>query len=116
MGYDKYKDSNGITWSVLWPDRGWSAMATVPDDASPRYEPPATDQEAHTPPPDDVGGGVAAPTGEQQRVLFSQLTSNVEAFAKQNREHALLTVTARPPTPWWVWAVGLWALYEMSRR
>ena len=112
MGYDKYKDTNGITWAVH--QTGWSMAAYVPEDASPRYEPPATDQQQTMPAPPDAGKGVPLPSGEQQRVMFSALAADIEQYAKAHRTDALLTVTASPPIPWWVW-LGLLLLLKGRR-
>lgn len=110
MGYDKYKDTNGVTWQVR--QTGWNMLAYVADDASPRYDPPATDQQQGLPPPDDTGSGVAEPTGEQQRVMFTALAADIENFAKQHRGNTLLNVTASPPIPWWVWLGLGWLLLK----
>lgn len=118
MAYDSYRDSNGVTWTV-GPPTGWNMAAWVLETADPRYEPQADDQSASMPPPYDghmtEGAGGTPPSGDQQRVIFTQLVSDIEKFAKQNREHVLLKVTASPPVPWWVWLGLLWLISKRGR-
>ena len=91
--------------------------AYVPDDASRRYDPPAPDLTSSTPAPDDVGRGVAAPTGDQQRVIFTELVRQIEEYAVAHRQAEVLKVTAHTGTPWWVWfGLGLVLLKGGRRR
>jgi hypothetical protein len=116
MAYDSYRDSNGVRWTI-GPPTGWNMAAWVLPDADPRYEPQADDQQASMPPNYDGNfteqPGGTPPTGDQQRVIFTELTTAIEAYAKAHRGNTLLQVTASPPVPWWVWA-GL--LYLLTRR
>lgn len=106
MAYDHYTDTNGVTWQILPVNNGFTLMATVRDDAEVVYDPPATDQMVKM----DAGGMQiptpfgdiaispkdASPTGEQQRVLFTEIRDKIEAYAKANQGHQLMTVRAHP--------------------
>lgn len=112
MAYDKYRDTNGVTWTV-GPPTGWMMAAWVLPDADPQYEPEADDQSASMPP--GYGGHMTEqpdipPSGDQQRVIFLDLVKNIESYAQAHRANVLLRVTASPPLPWWVWVVGAWLL------
>lgn len=114
MGYDKYKDTNGVVWQVR--QTGWKMLAYVPDGADPSYEPPATDQQQEmTPASFDPVGEAVGPSGEQQRVMFIDLTKDIETYAKAHRANVVLKVTASPPLPWWVWAGLAWLLLKRRR-
>lgn len=124
MAYDKYKDQNGVTWRVITSGNGYTMIGTVLDDADPKYDPPAEDQQASLPlnpsalevqnktiiSPDP-------PTAEQTRVIFIELIKKIEAYAASHRPLLMLKVTARPP--WGALAAvaaGLWFLYEHDKR
>jgi hypothetical protein len=123
MAYDAYKDQNGVTWTVGWRDGGHTAIATVLEDAQPRYEPDPGDVTAKM----DPGGlqlfgaeilkGDHA-TDEQMRVLFIELSQKIEAIAAQHRRSTVLRVSASPPMSPWI-LLGLvvaaaWALDEIG--
>lgn len=113
MGYDRYRDSNGVTWTVITADSGFTMVGSVLDDADPRYDPPATDQQAKMQQGGIQVGGTEVvhtepPTGEQTRVLFTELVGDIEKYAAEHRGAVLLKVTASAGVPWWVWVgVGL---------
>lgn len=114
MAYDHIRDSNGVTWTVIAADNGFTLMATVLDGADPKYDPPAEDQQAQMAQGGVQVGGVDVvhtdpPTGEQTRTLFTELVQAVEKYAKEHRGAVLLKVTASAGTPWWLW-VGLGVL------
>lgn len=109
-GYDRYKDSNGVTWTVITANNGFTMVGSVLDDADPRYDPPAEDQQAKM-----AEGGIQVgssadivhtdpPTGEQTRTLFIELVGDIEKYAAAHKGAVLLKVTASPGIPWWVWA------------
>lgn len=95
MAYESYKDSNGITWTVLSTANGWTMIASVLDSADPKYEPPATDQMASTPAAMGPALTPLGPTPEQTRVIFTKLRDDIEAYAKAHRGAAILKVTAK---------------------
>lgn len=122
MGYDAYRDSNGVTWTVVTPSsgKGFTMMATVLDTADPKYDPEPEDITVSMAQGGVQVGGIdiiptAPPTGEQTRVLFTELVGKVEEYAKQHRGATSLKVTASAGVPWWVW-VGLGALVLYKRR
>lgn len=99
--YVKYTDANGIAWTIITTDR--NMMATVMDDAEPRYIPPATDQ---------VTGIVTQ--GDETRVevernAFQRLRTLIDDFAAAHRDATGLSVKARASIPGWVWLVLLLA-------
>lgn len=112
MGYDHIRDTNGVTWKVISLANGFHLIASVMDDADPKYDPPAQDQEASMAQGGIQVGGVDIvhtdpPTGEQARVLYTELVANVEKYAQAHRGEVDLKVTAHADaTPWWLW-VGL---------
>lgn len=122
--YNRYSDRNGVTWTVTTTPNGYTMIATVLDDADPRYDPPATDQMASMPlnpsalevqnktiiQPDP-------PTGEQTRVIWLELVQKIEKYAAEHKGALLAKVTSGPP--WgWVAAIlgGLWLLSKPRRR
>jgi hypothetical protein len=118
MAYDSYKDRNGVTWNVITMANGFTMIATVLDTADPKYDPPAEDLTAtmaSSVPPIVQGLGSSA-TAEQTRVLFTELVTKIEAWAKDHRGATSLMVTAKPPIPWWVWALGGAILLKYLQR
>lgn len=121
MAYDSYRDSNGVTWTVVWPatKKRHQAIATVMDTADPKYDPePADITVSMAEGGLQIGGLDIIPSGtatdEQQRVLFIELIGKVEGYAKEHRRLVELKVTASPPTPWWLWA--LLGMAALSKR
>jgi len=120
MAYDGYNDSNGVHWTVVTTGNGFTMLATVLDDADPRYDPPAEDLVVKM-----AQGGVQIgdadivhtdpPTAEQTRTLFVELAGKIEAFAKAHRG-PVLKVSASRPVPWWVWALLGVAILKSRRR
>jgi hypothetical protein len=123
MAYDHYIDQNGVTWTVVWTNGRHTALATVPDNAQPRYDPDLGDVSARMDPgglqffgQDIIKGDPA--TDEQQRVLFVELTQKIDALAAQHRRGTELEVSAHAPmSPLLV--IGLlfaaaWALDELD--
>lgn len=120
-GYDSYRDSNGIGWTVVWPaaKKRHEAIATVLDTADPKYDPEPGDITVHMAQGGvQLGGLEIVPSeeasGEQQRVLYIELIGDIETYAKAHRSGAVLKVTASVGTPWWVW--GLLGLAMLSGR
>jgi hypothetical protein len=110
VAYDYYPDSNGVRWTIVFPakDHGWSMLATVMDDEQPRYDPlPSEDISASMPEPEPMGEVTPPrPTGDQTRVMFSELVEKIEAYAKKHRGSTILTVRASRPMSGWL-ALGL---------
>jgi hypothetical protein len=98
-GYDHYRDRNGVTWKVITHEDGFALLGTVPDDADPKYDPPAEDLQAEM-----AKGGLQLgpldiihtdpPTDEQTRTLFTELARKIEAYAKTYAGHVSVRVTA----------------------
>jgi hypothetical protein len=110
MGYDSYRDSNGVTWTVVATANGFTLLGTVLDEADPKYDPPVEDVTASMAQGGVQVGGIDIihtdpPTAEQTRVLFAELAGKMEAIARAHRGQALLAVKASAPVPWWVWAL-----------
>lgn len=89
MPYDHYTDRNGVPWTVVWKDKRHTAIATVLDDAQPRYDPDLGDLTVRMDPgglqffgQNIIDGDPA--TDEQQRVLFIELTEKIENLARQH--------------------------------
>lgn len=116
--YESYKDSNGVTWTVMSAANGWTMLASVLDSADPKYDPPPADEMAMMPPVESFGGVMTpVPTAEQKRVIFTELRNKIEAFAKAHRGAAVLKVTAAPPTWWWIVGAGIaWYLLGEGKR
>lgn len=115
--YESYKDSNGVTWTVMSVSNGWTMVASVLDSADPKYDPAPADEMAVMPPNAMLPGG-GIPSEEQRRVLFIDLRNKIETYAKAHRGAAVLKVTASPPK-WWLWVGGgllLWHLSKGRRR
>lgn len=103
MAYDKYIDQNGIKWNIITTPDGWTMMATVLDDATPRYDPPAPDQLVkHA--PTDAGAlevnnhtivGAEPPTAEETRLIFIELVQKIEEYAGSHKP--LILVRQKPP-------------------
>jgi hypothetical protein len=101
MAYERYRDRNGVTWTIVWTHKGHTAIATVLDDADPKYDPDLGDLKAEMDP-----GGVQAlgydiiegdpATDEQQRVLFIELTGKIEKLAAEHSRATSLKVTPAP--------------------
>lgn len=102
MPYESYKDSNGVSWTVVWTRKRHTAIGTVLEDAQPRYDPDVGDVRAEMDPGGlQIGGrdiieGDPA-TDEQQRVLFIELVGKIEDIARAHRGATMLQVSARPP-------------------
>lgn len=122
MPYESYKDSNGVTWTVITTQNGFTMLGTVLDSADPRYDPPAEDIVEKM-----AQGGVQIgpidvihtdpPTPEQTRVLFTGLVKKIEAYAKSHKG-PVLKVTAKP-TNWTALVLvgaALYLLYEGRPR
>lgn len=112
-----YRDSNGVTWTVMEASNGWTLLGSVLDDADPKYDPPPEDVTASMPP---AASGdlntVIRPTDEQTRVIFIELRDKMEAQATKLKGRAVLGVTAKAPVPWWVWALIGYAVVKRRRR
>ncbi len=111
--YKSYRDANGITWTIITAAK--ALMATVSDDAEPRYIPPATDM-AQTILSDD---GTEVGRAEAERKAFEGLRAQVDAWASQHTLGTGLTVRASAGggVPWWLWAgLALAYLSTTSRR
>lgn len=121
MAYESYKDSNGVTWTVISTANGFTLIGSVLDSADPKYDPPAEDQTAKM-----AQGGVQLgpwdivhtdpPTGQQQQVLFTELTGKIEEYAKAHRGGVLLKVTAKPGGGAAVLLVILGVLYLIAEE
>jgi hypothetical protein len=118
MAPSSYRDSNGVTWTVITAENGFTLIGSVLDEADPKYDPEPPDLTASM-----AQGGLQIgdldiiksdpPTGEQQRVLFIELVKKIEAWAKSHKgPQVSLRVTATAPVavPWWVWVVGAMVL------
>lgn len=119
MAYDHYRDTNGVTWVVAPPDAPatghpprWTMFAYVPDDSQIRYSPPPTDVMASTPAPDDFGRGIPNASAEQVRVIFLELVSQIEAYAKTHAGSVVMEVTAAPGGGLG-WVLLAWLAYEI---
>lgn len=118
MAYDHYRDTNGVTWTVAPPDAPatgnpprWTMFAYVPDESQIKYVPPPSDVMASTPAPPDMGRGVPNASAEQVRVIYLELISQIEAYAKTHAGSVVMTVTASPGSGLG-WLVLLWLAYE----
>jgi hypothetical protein len=124
MGYDKYKDTNGVTWTITPSDAlvatggitltmqanyQWKMMAYVRDEDEVGYAPPAPDLVATMPAP--MPGATA--NAEQTRNIFIDLTSQIEGWAKEHRHQVTLRVTASAGSGWLLILAGAWLLYEV---
>lgn len=113
MAYESYKDSNGVTWTVITTANGFTMIASVMDSADPKYDPPAEDFTASMP-----QGGVqlgpldivhtAAPTPEQTRTLYMELRGKIDEYAKSHRgaQHVTLKVEEHANSLAWL-ALGI---------
>ena len=120
-GYEKYKDQNQVTWNIITAGNGYTMIATVLDDADPKYDPPATDQQASLPLNPSAleiqNKTIIAPdppTGEQTRNIMIDLVTKIETFAAARRNQVLLKVTAKPGAGWGTAALVLLGLYLLS--
>lgn len=112
-----YRDSNGVTWTVMEAENGWTQLGSVLDEADPKYDPPPEDVTASMPPA--VSGDMSTvirPNAEQTRVIFVELRDKMEAQATKLRGRAVLSVKAKAPVPWWVWALLGFAVLKSRRR
>jgi hypothetical protein len=120
MAYDHYRDSNGVTWTIVSTAHGWTMLGTVLDDADPRYDPDPGDlrNTMELTPINQVADHFVTPTAEQTRVLFLGLVDKIEAFAKEHRGATSLKVTAHADqwTPLVVLGLLLAAATSKSRR
>lgn len=89
--YTTYKDSNGVTWTIL--NGSASLAATVLPDAAPRYDPEAPDI-GPLPKPSLDASATDAEVSERDRRAFSNLRDLVENYAGDNRQRVILKVTA----------------------
>lgn len=114
--YESYKDSNGVTWTVMSVSNGWTMVASVLDSADPRYDPPPADEMAAMPMNQMLPNAI--PSEEQRRVIFVDLRNKIETYAKAHRGAAVLKVTAKPPggTFWALVGGGLLLLHWASKR
>jgi hypothetical protein len=112
-----YRDSNGVTWTVMQASNGWTLLGSVLDEADPKYDPPPEDVTASMPPAagEDLAS-VIAPTPEQTRVIFIELRNKMEQQATKLKGKAVLGVSAKAPIPWWVWALLGFAVLKARRR
>lgn len=125
MAYDKYKDTNGVTWTITPSENlvatgglsltrlaeyQWKMMAYVADEAEVGYTPAAPDLVATL--PAFLPGTTA--DAEQTRNIFTDLVGQIEAWAKDHRHQVMLRVTASAGGGAWllVLAAG-WVLYEV---
>lgn len=107
MAYDSYRDSNGITWTLIWPKKykRHAVLATIEDGKSPRYATDPGDFQASM----DRGGVfvgdltvIEGPdaTAEQQRVLMAEIIGKVEGWASKHRGETVIVVSGRDgPAP-----------------
>lgn len=120
--YESYKDTNGVTWTVMSASNGWTMLASVLDSADPKYDPPPADEMVSIMPPNPMLPAGGIPTDEQRRVIFTGLRDKIETYAKAHRGAAVLRVTAKPPsgTFWVLLGAGLmllhWGATERRRR
>lgn len=92
--YVTYQDTNGITWRIITTEH--NMMATVMDDAEPRYIPPATDQSVQI-----VTQGDET-RAEVERNAFQKLRDLIDTWATAHRDATGLSVKASG-VPWgWV--------------
>lgn len=124
MAYDKYKDTNGVTWTVTPSEQlvatgglsltrlaeyQWRMMAYVPDENEVGYAPPAPDLVATM--PAFLPGAVA--NAEQTRNIFVDLVGKIEGWAKEHRHQVTLRVTASAGPGWLLLLGAAWVLYEV---
>lgn len=121
-GLDHYRDTNGITWTVVWPagKKRFEAIATVEDGADPAYDPVPPDITASM-----SQGGVQffgldiipseEATTAQQQTLFLELRGKIDEYAAAHRRDTVLKVTPGHEVPWWVWALGAVLLLKRKR-
>lgn len=106
MGIDQYKDSNRVVWTIAPPDgSSWNVIAYVKDDEEIAYDPPPADLMASTPSGQEYHASASPPTTEQARVLYIELVGKIEEYARQNRGHVTLRVTAHRDNGWIVIAL-----------
>lgn len=91
--YTTYKDSNGVTWTIL--NGASSLAATVLPDATPRYDPEAPDI-GPVPKPSLDASATDDEVRERDRRAFSNLRDWIDAWAGDNRQRVILRVTAHP--------------------
>lgn len=101
MGYDQYRDSNRVVWTIAPPDgSSWTVIAYVKDTEELAYDPPPSDIMSATPAPQEWAGSPRPPTAEQARVIFIGLTEKIEEYARQNRSKVTLRVSAHNDSAW----------------
>ena len=101
MGYDQYKDTNRVVWTIAPPDgSSWTVIAYVKDTEELAYDPPPSDIMFATPAPQEWAGSPRPPTAEQARVIYIGLVEKIEEYARQNRSKVTLRVTAKPDNGW----------------
>src|SRR4029077_2184020 len=115
-GYDQYRDSNRVVWTVAPPDgSSWYMIAYVKDDAEIAYDPAPSDIMASTPPLNEYGHAAPPPTPDQARAIFLKLTGKIEEYARQNRSKVTLRVAAHNDSGWMV-VVGIILLAMLDDR
>ena len=106
MAYDRYTDSNGVNWTLAPPDASqWFIVAYVADTEQRAYDPAPPDMMASMPKPEDTGRygpGYTVPTAEQSRVIFLDMVSKIDQFAKDHRNQVVLRVTAHNQALGWL--------------
>ena len=105
--YQAYTDANGVRGTVS--SSGKNLLATVLDDAQPRYIPDAEDQTAIIPSSDEAGAV------EAERKAFTTLRERVDAYAEEHKANAGLTVSAHRDSSW-IWIAALVLLVMSGRR
>jgi hypothetical protein len=122
--YDHYRDSNGVPWTVVHQNHGFTYLATVMDDANPRYTVEVEDQSAELP-----QGGIQLgpidilksdpPTSQQQENLYLELAQKIEQWAHKHAGDVALVVTASPSSNTALWialALGVFLVASASER
>lgn len=124
MPYDKYADRNGVKWTVITVPNGYTMIASVHDEEPRKYDPPPSDITASlplNPSALEVNNKTIIqpdpPTGEQTRMIWLDLVTQIEAYAGAHKGAVMQTVT--PGISWGVVAGilgGLWLLSESKPR
>ena len=93
MGYDSYKDANGVTWRVISASKAISAFMD-PDVVGPRYDPDPPDMGPATKPSLD-DSATDSEVAERDRRTFINLRKDIDSFANEHKQAVILRVTAK---------------------
>lgn len=107
--YDKWKDTNGVTWEIYDTDRTMNAQ--VGRDANPRYE--TSPGELTRNKPAMSSGSTPGEVADSNRAVFSRLRDDIEEYARGHKADVVLVVTPDNEIPWWVWVGLLWLATEL---